>query len=226
MRPADIQMRFRALIDRGAPVVGEEYEKRAELGPFLTISRQADSGGAEVARRVGIRLGWAVFDRELVEDVSRRLELEPRMLDLMDETRSNWFNDTLLNLLNSRLVLQDSYVAMVGRVMLMAACEGRVIFVGRGGHILLPRNSGLRVRVVAPRADRLARLCAREGLDADRGSRRLDQLDASRADFVRRHFKAEPDDASLYDLVVDTASFHLDGAVDLICRALHLRSLA
>ena len=82
------------------------------------------------------------------------------------------------------------------------------------------------MRVVAPRADRLARLCAREGLGAERGSHRLDQLDASRADFVRRHFKSEPDDASLYDLVVDTATFHLDGAVDLICRALQLRGLA
>jgi cytidylate kinase len=212
-------------MDRGMPAVDEECDRKAELGPFLTISRQADSGGAEVARRVGMRLGWAVFDRELVEDVSRQLELEPRMLDLMDETRSNWFNDTLLNLLNSRLVLQDSYVEMVGRVMLMAACEGRVIFVGRGGHVLLPRSSGLRVRVVAPRADRLARLCAREGVDVEQGSRSLERLDASRADFVRRHFRAEPDDASLYDLVVDTATFHIDGAVDLVCRALQLRGL-
>jgi len=224
-RPADMQMRFRALVARGMPSEDRESEDCAELGPFLTISRQADSGGAEVARRVGLRLGWAVFDRELVETVSRQLELEPKMLELVDETKSNWFNETLLNLLNSRLVLQNSYVSMVGGVMLMAACEGRVVFVGRGGHLLLPRGSGLRVRIVAPRADRLARLCAREGVDAEKGAERLQRLDASRTDFVRRHFHQEPDDASLYDLVIDTATFHIDGAVELVCKALQLRGL-
>jgi len=224
-RPADLQIRFRDLISRAARPVEQCTDLRTELGQYLTVSRQAGSGGAEVARRVGLQLGWAVFDRELVDDVSRQLKLEPRMLDLMDETRSNWFNETLLNLLNSRLVLQDSYVSMVGRVMLLAAYEGRVIFVGRGGHLLLPRSSGLRLRVVAPRADRLARLCAREGLDEETGSERLDRLDASRADFVRRHFREEPDDASLYDVVVDTATFHIDGAVELVCKALELRGL-
>ena len=39
---------------------------RASAGPALTIalSRQAGAGGTEVARRVGERLGWPVYDRE------------------------------------------------------------------------------------------------------------------------------------------------------------------
>ena len=225
-RPADAQVRLRNLLSRNAEPTDQPAATTPRIGPFLTVSRQAGSGGAEVARRVGLRLGWAIYDRELVDSLARRLELAPSMLDLMDETRSNWFNDTLLNLLNSRLVFQDSYVLMLGKVMLLAACEGRSVIVGRAGHLLLPADSGLRVRVIARRRDRVARLCAVESISPEEGAARLEHLDGSRTDFIHRHFHQQPDDPSLYDMVVDTGSFGVEGAVELICTALRIRGLA
>jgi len=166
-----------------------------------------------------------VLDKQLVEDLARRLELSPQMLELMDETHSSWFHETMLNLMNSRIVHQNSYLSMLGKVMHLAAYEGKVIFVGRGGHLLLPRDAGLRVRVIAPRAARLATFQAREGLNADEAEGEFDQLEAGRANFVRRHFRQEPDDPSQYDMVIDSVVFGIDGCVELVCRALELRGL-
>ncbi len=225
-RPADAQVRLHDLLSRNAAPTGRPAAQTPAIGPFLTVSRQAGSGGAEVARRIGLRLGWAIYDRDLVDSLARRLELAPDMLNLVDETRSNWFNDTLLNLLNSRLVFQDSYVSMLGKVMLLAACEGRSILVGRAGHLLLPAEAGLRVRVIAPRHERLSRLSAVESIDPVEAATQLEYLDASRAKFIHRHFHEQPDDPSLYDMVVDTRAFGIDGAVELICAALRLRGLS
>ena len=224
-RPAELQMRFRELLQRAAEERKPLLEQPSQLGPFLTISREVGSGGAEVARLVGLRLGWAVLDKQLVEDLARRLELSPQMLELMDETHSNWFHETMLNLMNSRIVHQNSYLSILGKVMHLAAYEGKVIFVGRGGHLLLPRDAGLRVRVIAPRAARLATFQAREGLNADEAEGEFDQLEAGRANFVRRHFRQEPDDPSQYDMVIDSVVFGIDGCVELVCRALELRGL-
>lgn len=221
--PADLRMRFQGLLERAGSAV--RTEKAVDSGPYLTISRQAESGGAEIARRVGERLGWSVLDRELVHELARRLELEPRLLELMDETRVGWFSETLLNLFNSRLVLQDSYVSMLSRAIALEAFDGRVIIVGRGANLVLPPDHGLRVRIVAPRALRLAALAEREGLEHKAAGARLDEIDASRADFVRRHFHVDPNDPSVYDLVLDSARFGLGGSADLICRALELRGL-
>ena len=58
--------------------------------------------------------------------MAERLGLESRLLELMDETRVGWFSETLLNLFNSRLVLQDSFVSMISRAMALAALEGPV----------------------------------------------------------------------------------------------------
>ncbi len=221
--PAEFRMRFQELLQRAAAQA--EVAEEPVPGPYLTVSREASSGGAEVAQRVGQLLEWTVLDRELVQDLAERLELEPGLLELMDETRVNWFSETLLNLFNSRLVLQDSFVSMLTRGMALAAFEGRVVIVGRAGNLVLPPEGGLRVRVVAPRRLRLAALAEREGLGERAAGRRLDELDASRVDFVRRQFHCDPSDPRNYDMVIDVARFGIGGAADLICRALELRGL-
>jgi cytidylate kinase len=221
--PADLRMRFQLLLDRAAAAT--ETPEASVSGPFLTLSRQAGSGGAEIARRIGERLGWSVLDRNLVNALAQRLELEPRLLELMDETRVGWFSETLLNLFNSRLVLQNSYVSMLSRVIALAAFEGRVVIVGRGANLVLPPDDGLRVRVVAPRALRIASLAEHEGLDGKAAAVRLDDVDTSRANFVRRNFHADLSDATNFDLVIDAARFGLGGCVDLIIHSLGLRGL-
>ena len=195
------------------------------LGPYLTISREAGSRGADVARRVGRSLGWSVLDRELVQDLAERVGLEPRLLELMDETRINWFSETLLNLFSSRLLLQDSFVSMLSRSMALAAFERPVVIVGRAGNLVLTPDRGLRVRIVAPREMRVAVLLDREGLDLRSAGRHLDRLDAGRVDFVRRHFHCDPTDPGLYDLVVNVIAFGVDGTAELICHALEVRGL-
>lgn len=221
--PAEFRMRLQGLLERAAT---EEHPAREPvLGPYLTISREADSGGAEIARRVGERLQWQVLDRELVQQLADRLELEPRLLELMDETKIDWFSETLLNLFDSRLVLQGSYVSMLSRAIALAAYSGPVIIVGRGANLVLPPGYGLRVRIVAPRRLRLQALAAREGVGEKEAASNLDAIDRSRTDFVRRHFHAGPEEPTNYDLVIDAASFGIGGSCDLVCRALELRGL-
>ncbi len=221
--PAEFRMRLQRLLERAA--LDKEPPHEQALGPFLTVSREAGSGGTEVARSVGERLGWKVLGHELMQDLAHELELDPRLLELMDETHIGWFSETLLNLFNSRLVLQGSYVSMLSRSIALAACDGRVVIVGRAANLVLPPEPGLRVRIVAPRGLRVAAVADREGLDPRDAGDRLDEIDASRADFVRRHFHTEVADSHHYDLVIDTARLGIDGAADLIYRALQLRGL-
>lgn len=221
--PAELRMRLRCLLDRVA--LGDEPLREPALGPYLTVSREVASGGTEVASRVGERLGWKVLGRELVQDLAHQLELDPRLLDLMDETRVGWFSETLLNLFNSRLVFQGSYVAMLSRSIALAACDGPVVIVGRAANLILPPEHGLRVRIVAPREFRVAALADREGLELRAAGTRLDKIDDSRAEFVRRHFRIEAADPYYYDLVIDTFRFGIGASADLICRALEVRGL-
>ncbi len=198
---------------------------RPALGPYVTISRLSGSGGSSIAQRLAGELGWKVLDRELVEGLARELELDPHRLELMDETRTNWLRDTIFNLLDSRLVLQDSYVTLLGRVMALAAHKGQVIFVGRAGNLVLPRDDGLRVRIVAPRSWRIQRVADRESLGETAASERVATLDAARSDFVRRHFKVDANDPGAFDIVLDAAALGEEGVVALVRKAMEIKGL-
>ena len=220
----EYQMRFRDLIARAARQPGPELKKKT-FDQFLTISREAGSRGAEVAQRMGERLGWAVLDKNLVDRLAGDLELQPRVLEVLDETRINWFSETLLNLFNSRLVAQQGYVELLGKVIALAATSEPVVIVGRGAHLILPPEAGLRVRVIAPRAWRVQWLAASEGLELQAAEKRVDVIDADRSAFVSRNFRHESTDASAYDLVLNAASLGVDGCVEVIYRALKVRGL-
>lgn len=219
----EYQMRFRDLISRAA-VHSEAELDGLSCGPFLTISRESGSQGAEVAQLVGERLGWAVLDRDLVEQLAGDLELEPRVLALLDERRTNWFSETLLNLFNSRLVAQQGYVELLGKVVALAAAAEPVIIVGRGAHLILPPDSGFRVRVIAPRAFRAQQISRAQGLNPRAAEKWLDDVDADRRGFVMRNLREDVTDPSLYDLVLNSASLGVHGCVEVIARALEVRA--
>ena len=220
----EYQMRFRDIITRASARAETEFEARTP-GPFLTVSRDAGSGGAEVAQRVGERLGWAVLDKGLVNRLAGDLELEPRALEVLDETRANWFSETLLNLFNSRLVAQQEYVERVGNVCALVASSDPVVIVGRGAHLILPRQLGFCVRVIASRPSRVTTLSEAEGLDQSTAEKRIDEIDADRRGFIRRNFRKDLDDAALYDLIINTDTFGVEGSADVILRSMEVRGL-
>jgi hypothetical protein len=220
----EYQMRFRALISRASAQRETEFQ-RGTTGPFLTISREAGSRGAEVAKCVGERLGWAVLDKNLLDRLASDLELEPRLLELLDETRTNWFSETLLNLFNSRLVAQHGYVELIGKVVAVAAASEPVVIVGRGAHLILPPTSGLRVRVIAPRESRAQTISQIEEIDHRAAEKRIDAIDADREGFISRNFRVRLTDPSIYDLVVNGDTLGVDGSAEVIIRALETRKL-
>jgi cytidylate kinase len=216
-------MRFQEILERIAAEPTTPQSVSAQLGPYVALSREAGSGGADIGRLLAERLGWALYDRELVEEIAERLHVAPRFVELLDEARTDWFRDALLELVDKRLVHQDTYVRRLGRLMLLAAWEGEAVFVGRGAHLLLPPGNGLLVRVVAPRAFRMARLAERDGLELEDAAHKMDDLDEARATYLRRNFRQAEDVG--FDLVVDAARLGIEGCVDVIVAGLRARGL-
>ena len=149
---AERQMQRWLLVQQGRDkaALASNAGAAAAIGPYLTISREAGAGGSQVARLVGEAIGWEVLDRKLLECVAERYDSSPAVLELVDETTTNWITEIFGNLLNRASVSQMQYVCRLSRVILMAARVGKVIYVGHGAQFVLPRERGLRVRIVAP----------------------------------------------------------------------------
>ncbi len=156
-------------------VLGTELKDRAlphlpdaAFGPkptFITISRESGTCASDVGRQLGERLGWNVFDRNLLDQIASRYHLPRTMLDLVDETPNNWAYDVLGVWMDRKLLPHDKYVAYLSRVVLAAARRGHAVFVGRGAQFLLPRDEVLAVRLIAPLKYRAGRIAERKGID-------------------------------------------------------------
>jgi hypothetical protein len=170
---------------------------------LATISREAGVGGSEIALELGQRLGWRVFDRDLLDQVASRYHLPRSMLDALDETPNNWAYDVLGTWMDHRLVPHDRYVACLSRVMLAASRGGWAVFVGRGAQFVLPRHELLAVRLIASPKYRVERIMARTGVDEAAARRRMEEVDRDRRKFVARFFHHESADPHLYDLVLN-----------------------
>ena len=72
---------------------GRCIEGNVAYGPCLLVSRQRGSLGGSVGRLVGERMGWHVFDREIVDEIAKVAHVRQQLIESVDEeTRANWNN--------------------------------------------------------------------------------------------------------------------------------------
>jgi cytidylate kinase len=218
---AERQMRSWALQLQAQQRIADE-KSTAPLGglihPFLAISREAGADGAELAKRVADKLNWKIFDRELLDYLAERNNWSRLALEFVDETTASWVHEMFGKWLDQQLVSQAEYVRGVGRVVLLAAQHESMIFVGRGAQFILPRNSGIAIRIVAPLKERVQCVMERKHCDRHAADKFVESTDRGRRDFVQRYFHHDSTDPHLYDLVINLAHVTMDDAVELIGR--------
>jgi cytidylate kinase len=197
----------------------QDVKRPTQTGPYISISREAGAGGLTIARIVGQQLSWDVLDKELLEFMAERYNMPRDMLEIVDETKANWFYDVLGSFLDARIVSHDSFVYHLERIIFLAALHGNVVFVGRGAQFALPRNSGIAVRIIKPKAKRIEALMVRQQISHAEADGRVDELDKNRREFCRRHFHHDIERSAEYDLIINTDRLSDQAAAELIVEA-------
>lgn len=204
--------------------------------PIVTVSREYGAGGLAVGHRTAELLGAEFLDSALIGEVARRLGLPEDAVKRWDERREG----LILRLLRALETAHPEYAVggeltlqareplpdpeRIGRlfreVILEEARGGSAVIVGRGGAFVLADWPGaLHVRLVAPRAARLARILARSELATAEAERRLDVYDKERADYLRHEFGVDWTDPLHYGLLLNTAALGDEACARLIAAA-------
>ncbi len=180
--------------------------------PVITLSRQMGSRGDDVAQAVACQLGLQVVGREVINRAARAAGAPEVALAAFDELG-------LLGVKPGPAALR-LYRQKVTEVILELAEKGDVLLVGRGSQAVLAGRPGtLHVRIIAPRALRIANVQARCGVPAEVAAARVDASDRARAAYLRQHHGLRLDDPALYDLVINMARLDVATAATLICEA-------
>ncbi len=205
----------------------ESAASPAAAPPALTIalSRQAGTPGTSVAREVGARLGWPVYDHELLQRIAQEMGLRVRLLESVDERRQSWLRECIEAFasapVSGKYISEGAFVRHLVETVLSLGAHGECIIVGRGSAQLLAPQTTLRVRLVAALADRVAAVARRFGLAPKEAEHRVHETERERVQFVRDHFQKDPADPANYDLILNTSRWSVAECAELIIQASH-----
>ena len=120
-------------------------------------------------------------------------------------------------------VEDDVYIEAIESAMKEMAADGDVVFIGRGGHVILKDMPNvLRVGVVASFEDRVKTLMNRETIDRDNAMVTLEQRDQARKHFFKKYFELdEPDNPNLFHFTINSSEISTNYAAEMIIQNLN-----
>lgn len=205
----------------------EHGEKRSrEPGPppcLIAIAREAGAKGSTIAQAVGARLGWPVYDKELLQHIAQEKGLQARLLEGIDEQYVSWLTATMRRLCAVPTADASVYLKPLLQLFATLASQGHCVIVGRGAAAVLPPETTLSVRMVAPREARIATMREKLGVSATEAERWVDKTDRERFRFMKEHFHRDPTDPCNYDLVLNSGRLSTDECARVIVEALHAK---
>jgi cytidylate kinase len=194
----------------------------------ITIANRYGSGALGIAKRVAERLGYEYVDEQLPVVVARRLQTSPEAVESAEDIGRTMSERMLHSLeMGTPEVRSDAGPSFdeeclreVQEAVREYAAHGNTVIVGRGGQAILGRGPGiLRVFMGAPREWRIRHLMDGVGVDEKTATAEIDRIDRARRDYLRAYYDLEWGDPGNYDLVLDTSTFDVETAADLIVRA-------
>jgi cytidylate kinase len=124
--------------------------------------------------------------------------------------------------------LDDSlYAKTITAIIQDLGRRDNIVILGRGSQMILrDLPHALHVLTLAPLEVRIPRYAEREGITPEEACKKVQELDRARLDFHRKFFKADANDPSLYDLVIDTSRLPYPAAAEVIALAARAKSSA
>jgi cytidylate kinase len=177
---------------------------------ILTISRESGSGGREIGRAVAEALGYEYVDKErILSDIRKVGNKWEKWAEEMDEHSPSIWEKYDWSF--------RAFGALVQSALLKHAVRDKTVIIGRGGNFLLEGIPfSLRIRIVAPIEERIARLAAKESIDQERARWLIEKTDRERAGSLYSLYGRHSDDPSEYDLILNTGFKPVEEAVTLI----------
>jgi cytidylate kinase len=185
----------------------------------VTVSRNYGALGKAVAQLLADRLGVRCCDREILQGVARRANVDVDLVKTLDEhvkrIKGNWWH----GLISGKSFTREQYFHHLIKVVLSVSRKGGVI-VGRGAHLILGAERAFRVRIVGTLPRCAERIVARENLGIADARQRVLEVDRERSEYIRELYDVNIEDAGLYDLLLNSDRFDVETMVDSILFAM------
>ncbi len=114
----------------------------------------------------------------------------------------------------------EHFIEATGSVIRDLAAGGNVVIIGRGSTMFLKDFPGvLHVGLVAPLEVRIRNIQEREHLSLEEAEEHADNMERARVAYFRKFFKVDPNDPTLYNIVLNMAHVGADTLAEIIAHS-------
>lgn len=191
---------------------------------YITIEREYGSGGTQIAQRLAEETGIPCYGREILEDVSRRLNLSIDEIQEYEEKMVGSFLYTVY-IMGKAHSGDSDMLSMDGQVFVAEqsaiqdfASKGPGIFVGHCASEALKERHGV-VKVFIRGSDgkqKNQRIVEEYSIPIEKAESTRKKFDKKRAHYYQCNTNKKWDDLTQYDLVLDSSKLGIDGCVAVL----------
>ncbi|PKK84032.1 MAG: hypothetical protein CVT49_05240 [candidate division Zixibacteria bacterium HGW-Zixibacteria-1] len=194
---------------------GKKSESTCQRHPIVTLSRMRGSQGRYIAEQLAKRFDYRFLDREVIDEICRVSKFRKQVIELVDNYARKEIELIDRPLLREKYIGKTNYFQHLTNVILSLSSLGGVVVLGRCASYIAKPSETFRIRIVAPVARRINNLVKFEKLTREKAMEEVRKSDKQRSDFVRKYFKKAVMGLDQYDILINTAYYDVNDAIDL-----------
>jgi hypothetical protein len=190
------------------------------LSPTICVSRKLGVGALEIADLLSQKTGQRVADRMIIEKIATDADLGNQTVQFFDERHPGQINQIGAFLFGEKSFVMGDYMRKLVSAVFSLAESEPTIFVGRGTHLILPRDRVLAVRCISSKEFRIKRVADILGVSEGAAKKELEEADKEQRRFFQRAFGKKDAPPDEFDLVINCDFLNKpEWAVDIIHQA-------
>ncbi|MGL5258649.1 MAG: AAA family ATPase [Lachnospiraceae bacterium] len=184
----------------------------------ITIARSYGSGGRTLGKLLAKELGIKYYDRELLRLASDKSGINEELFGESDETVKNSILPKVIKKVGKgELISEEHLFEFQADVIKELAKEEDCVIIGRcADYVLKEYDNVISIYCYAPLKDCIEREKELSGLSEKEIVKKVERIDQKRAEYYKYHTNKEWNDASNYDLCLNTASLSYENLLHVV----------
>jgi Cytidylate kinase-like family len=174
-----------------------------EFPPTICISRKLAVGGVEIADILAEKIGYRVVDQQILQHIATQTSLSEKTVAIFDERYPGKLSELVTLAFGEKAFIKSDYTKQLFSSVYAIAAFGPSIFVGRGVHLLLPREKVLAARIISSVQFRVQRLSSLMNISQEESAKQIRELDKQQAAFFKEVYNKKDASPYEFDLVVN-----------------------
>lgn len=196
----------------------------AEKKYIVTITRQFGSLGRPIAREMSEILGIEYYDRDIVEEPSKKMNLPVSKISEHEETYSTNLFSMLLPLGSDSIAKQDEIYNAQKQVIREMAEKESCIIVGRcADYIFRDHRNVLNIYIYAPVDARYKNCVEVLKMKPEEATKMIYKVDKARTAYHKRYAKYAPGDPDSKQIMIDSSMLGVRGTAEILAEIVQKR---